>query len=104
MASRLKLKKKKKYHPPIDDYEEQLKTDEGKTKQQDSINSNNSKMSKTYAEVTISDSKRQPKSECEQNMNINNSKRMKTYAEVTTRSRDPNIENVQTSNIKCPKT
>ena len=47
MASRLKLKKKKKYPTPFDDSEQQLKPDENKTKQQDSMNSNNSKMSKT---------------------------------------------------------
>ena len=83
MASRLKLKIKKKYHQPFDESEEQLKPDEDKTKQKDSMNSNNSKMSKTYAEVTLTDSIRQPRSECEktkkeQNMNIITSKMMKT--------------------------
>ena len=37
MAARLKLKKRKKYHPPCDDFKQQVKTDEDKHNQQDII-------------------------------------------------------------------
>ena len=52
MASRLKLKKRKKHPPPFDDSEQQLNTDKDKTKQQNIMDFNNTQRSKTYAEVT----------------------------------------------------
>ena len=50
MASSLKLKKREKYHPPLDDSEKQQNYDAEKNKQQDNMNLNNTK--RTYADVT----------------------------------------------------
>ena len=56
MASRLTLRKKK-YHPPYDEPEQNLKIDENKTNQDHSMNSNNINRSRTYVEVTTNSSK-----------------------------------------------
>ena len=94
MASRLTLKKGKKYHPPIDDSGQEKKNDDDKTNKNPMMNLTNTDKSRTYADIAKCSSKpTEPKTKsCFGIGNIPQDKRDKTYAQMSRDYTNTNFE------------